>query len=1129
MSDFQFAAPEWAYAFYALGVCVALLVWLNRRGSGALDRFVSTALRERLVRSPSLLRRRLRIALLALSAATLILALMRPQWGMRYVATPTFGSEIMICLDVSKSMLAEDVAPNRLERAKAELADLLTYMDGSQVGIIAFAGRATVLSPLTSDFSFLRLVLDNLGPHSVTRGGTRLEEPIRKSLKGFGAPGEAARAILLITDGEDQDSFAQDAAEEAAQLGVKIIAIGFGDERGSNVFVSNARTGARELIRDADGAPIRSRLDGDLLRSLALATDGAYVPAGTGLLDLESIYEQHIGRLTRGQLSERSKLVRDDIFQWFAMASLVFLVWSVAVSGGSRDPDSAGSVIAIVAASLLFPLLAGPLPAHARSEEPPKSLEGSVGTGEGTGEPAGDELSVAPTEPEDPREIYNQGIAALDDRDLEQADRAFRDARRDAAGDGVLRFHSAYNLGWTAADRAQDLHESEPETALQSLYEAADWFRESVRLRPEETASRKNLEVVLNRALLLADSIAKRDEGDLGAKLEALASAQREAVVAAADLLERVSETEGPHISDSLRPTFRANATSQRVLLADTDQLAKKLGDELEAIDSGVDAESAREDPTRAAQLEGVLHYLHRARERMGQARQQLRFRQAGRAYRRSAAALAELKRAEDQLRNPVELLDRLIESVTEITSYTSLLAASQSQLLATRAKPAAPAWLSGEYLLEEQQTAAERTGELHARLQSGFTPDSAPEAAESDEIEMIRSAVDSVDAGRRALEEAVRELESKSFPSALQAQIQAIAALRDAREHFLDLRGLIETIYADEKRMQAVLSRNGPASASVTDDRLKEFQPSLRTAQRKNLDRLERLRGLLEAETRSLSDPPEAGATAPDPQSREQENQRLLAADILRERVHSEMSGVLEALAPETTSFERASTGTDRAIYHLEGLRRIFFSTVERVREIAQRELELADSTQETFALTSGDSQRMALGPLGLRQQDLAERTEGVALALEEQSWQPDPDADPAVAQETSQRIRLAAEHLLLAHDSMREATTSLKSEAPVREEARGHQDIALAELTRALEQLVPPEQRPQDPQSGQDRDGEEPQEQELDAKNPQQPDSRDLDPAQLLQGVRDREAQRREERERRARSGYETVEKDW
>ena len=1112
MSDFRFAAPEWGTAFAALAVCVALLIWLDRRSGGALDRFVSAALREQLVQSPSPLRRRVRIALLSLSAAALILALMRPQWGMRYVAAPTFGSEIMICLDVSKSMLAEDVAPNRLERAKAEIADLLTYMDGNQVGIIAFAGRATVLSPLTTDFSFLRLVLDDLGPHSVTRGGTRLEEPIRKALKGFGTPGEAARAILLITDGEDQDSFPQDAAKAAAELGVKIIAIGFGDERGSNVFVSNPHTGARELIRDANGTPIRSRLDGDLLRSLALATQGAYVPAGTGLLDLESIYEEHIARLTRAQLSERGKLVRDDIFQWFAMASLVLLVWSVAVPGGRAVPDSAGFGIAIAALSVIVPLLASPLPARAQAEEP---LEDSVGFAEENIDTAVDESPEAPPEPEEPREIYNQGIAALGVRDLEQADQAFRNARRGARGDGVLRFRVAYNLGWIAADRAEDLREKEPTQAVQSLYQAADWFREAVELQPEDTASRNNLEVVLNRALVLADAIAKQGEGDLSAKLEALANAQREAVAVAAGLLERVHEAGGPHVPEFLRPAFRANATSQRILLADTDQLAKSVGDELEAITFELNAESAPEDPTRAAQLEGVLHYMHRARERMGQARQQLRFRQAGRAYRRSAAALAELTRGQDQLRNPVEVLDRVIESVTEITAYTSLLAASRGQLLATETIPATPAWLSGEYLIEEQQTAAERTGELHARLLSGLAQSSLPEGGASAEIETIRSATDSIGAGQAALEEAVRELEGKSLAAALRAQVQAIAALREAREQFLDLRGLLETIYADEKRMQTVLSGNGPGSARKPGEALIEFLPSLRSAQRKNLDRIERLESLLAAEVRR--------------QSLEPEQQRLLAADILREQAQSEMSGVLEALAPGKTSFEQASTRTDRVVRHLEGLRRIFFSTVERVREIAQRELELVDSTQKAVALPDPDARRAALGPLGPRQKDLARRTDAVAVALEEQSWQPDPDADPAVDEETSQRLRLAAEHLLLAQGSMGEAATSLEAEAPAPADARGHQNTALSELSQALEQLVPPEQRRQVPQSEEDQSEDEAQQQQQQAKDAPNRDSRDMDPAQLLQGVRDREAQRREERAHRTQIRYDTVERDW
>jgi len=333
VTGLQFAAPHWVHLLWAVAAFIALLAWLERRGQGDLDRFVAPPLQARLVSRTSPLRCALRLVLLGLCGVFLTLALMRPQWGGRSVSTPRVGAQIMVCLDVSRSMLAEDAAPNRLERAKAELRDLLTYLDGDQVGLIAFAGRATVLSPLTPDFSFLRLVLDAADPHSVARGGTRLEEPIRKALAGFrdrGGAGEISRSILLITDGEDHDSFPLEAAKAAAERGVRILAIGFGDEAGSEIRVTDPRTGARTLVRDADGNPVRSRLDGDLLREMALVTGGAYVPAETGAIDLESIYERHIADLTRGRLAGGGYQVRNDIFQWALLCALLCLLAAVA-------------------------------------------------------------------------------------------------------------------------------------------------------------------------------------------------------------------------------------------------------------------------------------------------------------------------------------------------------------------------------------------------------------------------------------------------------------------------------------------------------------------------------------------------------------------------------------------------------------------------------------------------------------------------------------------------------------------------------------------------------------------------------------------------------------------------------
>jgi hypothetical protein len=163
VNGLHFAEPGWIHALWAVFAVVALLTALERRGTGALERLVSPTLQERLVRRPSPWRRWLRIGLLGMAGVALVLSLMRPQLGLRHVATPRVGAEIMIALDVSRSMLAEDVAPNRLERAKAEIADLLPYLDGDAVGLIAFAGRASVLSPLTPDFGFLRLVLEGVG------------------------------------------------------------------------------------------------------------------------------------------------------------------------------------------------------------------------------------------------------------------------------------------------------------------------------------------------------------------------------------------------------------------------------------------------------------------------------------------------------------------------------------------------------------------------------------------------------------------------------------------------------------------------------------------------------------------------------------------------------------------------------------------------------------------------------------------------------------------------------------------------------------------------------------------------------------------------------------------------------
>ena len=163
MNDFRFANPEWSSALWGVLALGIALFWLESRRGDALARLISPLMQSRLVSKTSMLRRYSSIVLIILATTCFVVALMRPQHGLTFIKSSRVGAQIMFCVDVSKSMLAEDVAPNRLDRAKADIVDLLSFLDGDQVGLIGFAGRATVLCPMTPDYGFFKLILQNAG------------------------------------------------------------------------------------------------------------------------------------------------------------------------------------------------------------------------------------------------------------------------------------------------------------------------------------------------------------------------------------------------------------------------------------------------------------------------------------------------------------------------------------------------------------------------------------------------------------------------------------------------------------------------------------------------------------------------------------------------------------------------------------------------------------------------------------------------------------------------------------------------------------------------------------------------------------------------------------------------------
>ena len=212
-----FLYPELIHLVWAVVALVALLAWLELRGQSALARFLSPVMLIRLSDRPSLSRRIVKLVLILATLVLGVVALMRPQsHGAEMVSSRRVSSDIMVVLDVSKSMLAEDAAPNRLARARAEIIELVDQLQGHRVGLVAFAGRASVLCPLTSDYGFFRMILRAVDTNSVGRGGTRIGEAVRKGVAAFG-PGSGARLILLITEGEDHDSYPREAAGKAGR------------------------------------------------------------------------------------------------------------------------------------------------------------------------------------------------------------------------------------------------------------------------------------------------------------------------------------------------------------------------------------------------------------------------------------------------------------------------------------------------------------------------------------------------------------------------------------------------------------------------------------------------------------------------------------------------------------------------------------------------------------------------------------------------------------------------------------------------------------------------------------------------------------------------------------------------
>jgi Ca-activated chloride channel family protein len=341
MIDWTFVHTGRIHLVWVALAITALLVVLELRGRDALSAFLSPVMQRRLTAQASLGRVLVRLGLVLVSMLAAIGALMRPQ-GRGETDTVTASREaadVMFVLDTSRSMLAEDTAPNRFVRAKAEISQLVEKLGGHRVGLVAFAGRAAPVCPLTPDHSFFRTVLQTVDTRSAGRGGTRIGEAIKVALRAF-PRGPGAKLIVLITDGDDQDPYSEEAAKAARDAGVQIVAVGLGDgEQGSEITLTDPQTGARRTLMH-DGKPVISKLNAEQLRKIALVTEGAYIPAGTSAIDLDAIMESHVRPIIAAAAEVAVRRIPAEKYPWLVLLSLAALLAALWV-GSSADRRAA--------------------------------------------------------------------------------------------------------------------------------------------------------------------------------------------------------------------------------------------------------------------------------------------------------------------------------------------------------------------------------------------------------------------------------------------------------------------------------------------------------------------------------------------------------------------------------------------------------------------------------------------------------------------------------------------------------------------------------------------------------------------------------------------------------------------
>ena len=473
-----FGQPIWFWAFALFPVLLVLFFRNEARRAKLLRLLVAARLQDRLAGSVSVGRRRFRFLLLLLGLACVIGALAQPRRGFTWVQAERKGRDVLLAIDCSKSMLATDLAPNRLGRARLAAQDLIGQLGGDRAGLIAFAGSAFLQAPLTVDYGAVLDSLKELNTEIIPLGGSNITAAIKAAVEAFGKGESEHRALILFTDGEELDDDAVKAAEELKGT-VRIFTVGIGSADGSLIPVPGA-DGGTAFVKDAGGQFVKSRLDEERLRKIAESTGGFYVHLESGPAETLQIVRDGLAPMKEQDLDAQTSRRPIERYQWPLAAGLLLLASAMFV--GERKRAAPRAAVAVLLLAGIF------APAGARAKNAGVEAYERADY-QGAAEVFTKQLARMP---ESEALHFNKGATAYKQRDYGQALEAF--AKAVTSPNPQLRAAAEYNLGNTLYQRGAGQKDKAPK--IKEWKNALQHYDQALQVQPGHQEAKYNRDLV---------------------------------------------------------------------------------------------------------------------------------------------------------------------------------------------------------------------------------------------------------------------------------------------------------------------------------------------------------------------------------------------------------------------------------------------------------------------------------------------------------------------------------------------------------------------------------------------------------------------------------------------------------